>query len=147
MTENINGNGSKDLIMPVEKVEPQAPMGTDNLLKDIKFNDAGLVPAIAQSVDTGRVLMMAWMNEEAVVKTLNSGFAHYYSRSRKAQWKKGETSGNVQKVLNTFLDCDGDTILLLIEQTGPACHTDRESCFHREKRGDKWVAFEEPVAK
>jgi len=144
MSDTTNGN--KDLIMPVEKVEPLAPMGTDNLLKDIKFNEDGLVPAIAQSVDSGRVLMMAWMNEEAVVQTLNTGYAHYYSRSRQKQWKKGETSGHVQKVLSTFLDCDGDTILLLIEQTGAACHTDRESCFYREKRGDKWVTFEEPIA-
>nr|WP_318024131.1 phosphoribosyl-AMP cyclohydrolase [Ghiorsea bivora] len=136
---------NKDLIMPVEKVEPQAPMGLDNLLKDIKFNDDGLVPAIAQSVDTGRVLMMAWMNEEAVKQTLNTNYAHYYSRSRKTQWKKGETSGHVQKVLDIFLDCDGDTILLLIEQTGAACHTNRASCFFREKRGDKWVTFEEPI--
>lgn len=134
-----------DLIIPVEKVEPPVPMGTDSLLKEIKFNDAGLVPAIAQSVDTGRVLMMAWMNKEAVVQTLNSRFAHYYSRSRQQQWKKGETSGNVQRVLDIYLDCDGDTILMLIEQTGPACHTDRQSCFYREKRGDKWVTFEEPM--
>lgn len=139
-----NNSGNKDLIMPVDKVEPTAPMGTDNLLKDITFNADGLVPAIAQSVDTGRVLMMAWMNKEAVVQTLNSGFAHYYSRSRKTQWKKGETSGHVQKVLDIHLDCDGDTILMLIEQTGPACHTNRETCFYREKRGDKWVSFEEP---
>lgn len=136
---------NKDIIIKVEKVEPQAPMGLDNLLKDIKFNDDGLVPAIAQSVDSGRVLMMAWMNEEAVKQTINTGFAHYYSRSRQKQWKKGESSGHVQKVLSTFLDCDGDTILLLIEQTGAACHTDRESCFYREKRGDKWVAFEAPM--
>ncbi len=139
MTEN------KDLIMPVEKVESQPFIGTDNLLNQIKFNDQGLVPAITQSVDTGRVLMMAWMNEEAVKQTLNTNFAHYYSRSREKLWKKGESSGHVQKVLEMYLDCDGDTLLLLIKQTGAACHTNRESCFFREKRGDKWVKFEDPI--
>ena len=116
-----------------------------SLLDNIKFNDAGLVPAITQDAKTKRVLMMAWMNEEAVQQTLETGFAHYYSRSRNKQWKKGESSGHVQKVLDIFLDCDGDTILLLIEQTGAACHTNRESCFFREKRGDKWVEFEAPI--
>jgi len=94
-----------------------------SLLDSITFNDAGLVPAIAQDAISGRVLMMAWMNEEAVQQTLETGFAHYYSRSRKKQWKKGESSGHVQKVLDMYLDCDGDTLLLLIEQTGAACHT------------------------
>ena len=116
-----------------------------SLMQSIKFNEAGLVPAITQDATTKRVLMMAWMNEEAVQQTLETGFAHYYSRSRQKQWKKGETSGHVQKVLDIFLDCDGDTLLLLIEQTGAACHTNRESCFFREKRGDKWVEFEAPI--
>jgi len=117
-----------------------------NLIKSIKFNDAGLVPAIAQDATSGRVLMMAWMNEEAVQQTFATGYAHYYSRSRQAQWKKGESSGNVQKVLDMYLDCDGDTILLNIEQTGPACHTNRESCFYKQKQGDDWVTVEEPIA-
>ena len=117
-----------------------------SLLDSIKFNEAGLVPAIAQDATSGRVLMMAWMNEEAVQKTFNTGFAHYYSRSRKAQWKKGESSGNVQKVLDMYLDCDGDTILLKIEQTGPACHTNRESCFYKQKQENDWVTIEEPVS-
>jgi len=116
-----------------------------NLIQPIKFNDAGLVPAIAQDATSGRVLMMAWMNEEAVQQTLETGFAHYYSRSRKAQWKKGESSGHVQKVLDMYLDCDGDTILLKIEQTGPACHTNRESCFYKQKQADKWVCISEPL--
>ena len=93
-----------------------------SLLSSIKFNKAGLVPAIAQDAETGRVLMMAWMNEEAVEQTVETGFAHYYSRSRKQQWKKGESSGHVQEVVEMFLDCDGDTILLIINQTGPACN-------------------------
>jgi len=116
-----------------------------SLLTSIAFNDAGLVPAIAQDASSGRVLMMAWMNEEAVLETLETGYAHYYSRSRQKQWKKGESSGNVQKVLDIYLDCDGDTILLKIEQQGPACHTNRESCFYKQKQGDDWVTVEEPV--
>ncbi len=116
------------------------------LIESIKFNDAGLVPAIAQDATSGRVLMMAWMNEEAVQHTLNTGYAHYYSRSRQSQWKKGESSGHVQKVLDMHLDCDGDTILLTIEQAGPACHTNRASCFYKQRQGDDWVTIENPLA-
>jgi len=116
-----------------------------SLLNDISFNDAGLVPAIAQDASTGRVLMMAWMNEEAVQQTIETGFAHYYSRSRQKQWMKGESSGHVQKVVNMYLDCDGDTLLLSIEQTGPACHTNRESCFYRHNKGGEWITIEEPL--
>jgi len=116
-----------------------------SLLASITFNDAGLVPAIAQDAATGRVLMMAWMNEEALEKTLATGFAHYYSRSRRQQWQKGESSGHVQKVLDMYLDCDGDTILLKIEQTGPACHTNRESCFYKQRQKQAWVTIEEPL--
>lgn len=115
------------------------------LISDIKFNDNGLVPAIAQDVTTGRVLMMAWMNEEAINKTLETGFAHYYSRSRQKQWKKGESSGHVQKVVDIYLDCDGDTLLLKIEQTGPVCHTNRESCFYKQSKDGEWVTIEEPM--
>lgn len=114
------------------------------LLHAIKFNKAGLVPAIAQDAETGRVLMMAWMNEEAVQQTLDTGFAHYYSRSRKKQWKKGESSGHVQKVVDIFLDCDGDALLLIINQTGPACHTNRESCFYQQRQDGRWVTIEKP---
>lgn len=116
-----------------------------NLLKEINFNEAGLVPAIAQDAATGRVLMMAWMNEEAVKQTLATGFAHYYSRSRQKQWMKGESSGHVQKVLDIYLDCDGDTLLLFIEQTGPACHTKREACFYRQQQNGAWITIEEPL--
>jgi len=116
-----------------------------SLLEAIKFNDAGLVPAIAQDANSGRVLMMAWMNAEAVEQTLESGFAHYYSRSRQTQWKKGESSGHVQKVLDIYLDCDGDTLLLNIEQTGPACHTNRQSCFYQQRQDDKWQSIEKPL--
>ncbi|HXH72137.1 MAG TPA: phosphoribosyl-AMP cyclohydrolase [Mariprofundaceae bacterium] len=115
-----------------------------SLLNDIKFNEAGLVPAIAQDASSGRVLMMAWMNAAAVEQTLATGYAHYYSRSRQKQWKKGESSGHVQKVVDIFLDCDGDTLLLKVEQTGPACHTNRQSCFYRQLDGDHWQIIEAP---
>ncbi|MDQ7011425.1 MAG: phosphoribosyl-AMP cyclohydrolase [Mariprofundaceae bacterium] len=116
-----------------------------NLLEDINFNAHGLIPAIAQDAASGRVLMLAWMNREAFERTLATGFAHYYSRSRKKLWKKGETSGHVQKIVDMYLDCDGDTLLLNIEQTGPACHTNRKSCFYRRRQNDAWAAIEEPV--
>ncbi|BCD60847.1 MULTISPECIES: bifunctional phosphoribosyl-AMP cyclohydrolase/phosphoribosyl-ATP diphosphatase HisIE [unclassified Nitratiruptor] len=91
-----------------------------------------LIPAIVQDVDTKEVLMLAYMNEEALQKTLSTGFAHYYSRSRQKLWKKGESSGNVQKVESVKLDCDSDTILLEVKQQGPACHTGRKSCFYKD---------------
>lgn len=116
-----------------------------SLLNEIRFNEAGLVPAIAQDASSGRVLMMAWMNAEAVEQTIRTGFAHYYSRSRQKQWQKGESSGHVQKVLAMYLDCDGDTLLLNIEQTGPACHTNRQSCFYRQRDGESWKVIEEPM--
>ena len=97
-----------------------------------KYNERGLIPAIAQDHETGQVLMMAWMNEEALEATRESGHAHYWSRSRDALWKKGESSGNIQIVKNIKIDCDQDTILLLIEQNGSAaCHTGRKTCFYR----------------
>ncbi|MBL1351953.1 MAG: phosphoribosyl-AMP cyclohydrolase [Zetaproteobacteria bacterium] len=116
-----------------------------SLIESIAFNDAGLVPAIAQDAKSGRVLMMAWMNKEAVLQTLETGYAHYYSRSRQKQWQKGESSGHVQKVLDIYLDCDGDTMLLKIDQKGSACHTNRKSCFYKQKQGNDWITIEEPV--
>ncbi len=94
------------------------------------FNADGLIPAIAQDAGSGQVLMMAWMNEEAVQKTLSSGKVTYWSRSRQAFWIKGETSGHTQKLVAFDVDCDRDCILLQVEQTGPACHTNRRSCFY-----------------
>jgi len=98
---------------------------------NLKLNSHGLIPAIAQCAVTGRVLMMAWMNQEAFDLTQSTGQAHYYSRSRKCLWRKGETSGNTQAVAEVRLDCDADTVLLLIKQTGPACHTNEPSCFFK----------------
>jgi phosphoribosyl-AMP cyclohydrolase len=100
-------------------------------LDAIKFDADGLVPAIAQQHDSGEVLMMAWMNREAVVATLNSGAATYFSRSRNALWRKGEQSGQTQTLIDFRIDCDGDTLLLLVDQKGVACHTGRHNCFFR----------------
>lgn len=97
----------------------------------IKFNEQGLVPAIAQDIATGEVLMLAWMDREALEKTLETGKAHYWSRSRARLWLKGETSGNFQEVRSLRYDCDGDTVLMLVEPKGPACHTGERTCFFR----------------
>lgn len=112
------------------------------LFEKIKFNNDGLIPAIAQQYDSLEVLMMAWMNEEAIRETLKTGRICYYSRSRKKLWRKGETSGQIQTLKNFRLDCDGDTILLLVDQVGVACHTGRRNCFFEEitKDGIKIIA-------
>lgn len=104
------------------------------ILLELKFDAHGVVAAIAQQHDSGEVLMLAWMNREAVRQTLKSGYAHYYSRSRRKQWRKGESSGQVQKVTDFRIDCDGDAVLLQVEQTGVACHTGRHNCFFRAPR-------------
>ena len=103
-------------------------------LSDIKFNKDGLVPVITQCVQSGTVLMMAWMNEEALKKTIDTNDMYYFSRSRQKLWQKGETSGHFQKLIELRLDCDNDTILALIEQTGAACHTGTKSCFFKSIR-------------
>jgi len=98
-------------------------------LAQIRFNADGLVPAIAQQHDTGEVLMLAWMNAEALAETVRTGRVCYWSRSRRALWRKGETSGHLQMLKELRWDCDADTLLLLVEQTGPACHTGERTCF------------------
>ena len=95
----------------------------------IDWNKTPLIPAIAQDAETGEMLMLAYMNEEAYTLTLSTGYAHYFSRSRQRLWKKGESSGHTQEVLDVILDCDADTVLLKIKQNGVACHTGRRSCF------------------
>ncbi|MBW4023168.1 MAG: phosphoribosyl-AMP cyclohydrolase [Proteobacteria bacterium] len=117
----------------------------DSVLAALAFSAEGLVPAIAQQHDTGAVLMMAWMNREAVAETLATGRACYFSRSRGRLWRKGETSGQVQRLVELRVDCDGDTLLLLVDQTGVACHTGRLSCFYRAARPEGLVEIAEPV--
>jgi phosphoribosyl-AMP cyclohydrolase len=102
-----------------------------DFLKTVAFNADGLVPAIAQDAKSGAVLMLAWMNREALEKTLAAGAVTYWSRSRKALWTKGETSGHTQKLVEAYVDCDGDALLLKVDQTGPACHTGETVCFYR----------------
>jgi phosphoribosyl-AMP cyclohydrolase len=101
----------------------------------LKFDDKGLVPVITQDVKTKEVLMLAYANEEALKKTLTSGYAHYWSRSRKRIWKKGESSGNVQRIVEIRVDCDCDAILYVVEQEGNACHTGNYTCFFRNFEG------------
>ena len=108
---------------------PQAAI--DKMLAAIKFDPQGLVPAIAQQHDSGEVLMMAWMDPNAVAETMSTGRACYWSRSRKAPWRKGDTSGHIQQLVELRVDCDGDTLLVEVEQTGVACHTGRHNCFFR----------------
>lgn len=118
----------------------------DKWLDQIKWTDDGLVPAIAQDAESGRVLMFAWMNRESLSLTIEKGEAVYYSRSRQKLWHKGEESGHTQKLKAMRLDCDGDVIIMQIEQTGGiACHTGRESCFYREYRDGEWVAVDEVI--
>ena len=105
-------------------------------LSAIDFDADGLVPAIAQSHDSGEVLLMAWMNQDAIVETLRTGQVCYYSRSRKSLWYKGEISGQVQALVDFRFDCDNDTVLVLVDQTGVACHTGRRSCFFHAVRGN-----------
>jgi len=113
-------------------------------IEAIAFDADGLVPAIAQDAETGRVLMFAWMNREAVAKTVGLGEAVYFSRSRGKLWHKGEQSGNTQQVREIRLDCDGDVLLLSIEQAGGiACHTGRESCFYRRLENGEWQVTDE----
>lgn len=113
----------------------------DAVLAQLKFDDAGLIPAIAQDADGGEVLMMAWMNRDAVRETLTTRRVCYWSRSRKALWRKGETSGQAQSLVDFRFDCDGDCLLLLVRQEGVACHTGRRSCFFMAERDGAAIAI------
>jgi phosphoribosyl-AMP cyclohydrolase len=120
---------------------------SDNWLNKVNWAQDGLVPAVAQEAASGRVLTLAWMNREALKRTVQTGEVHYWSRSRKKIWRKGEESGHVQKVLGIRLDCDEDVILLEVEQLGGiACHTGRHSCFYQKLVKGEWVATD-PVLK
>lgn len=110
---------------------PDPSPGAPEFFSQVRFDDRGLVPAIAQQHDTGEVLMMAWMNAASLAETLATHRVCYWSRSRCALWRKGETSGHRQRLVECLLDCDGDALLLLVDQTGPACHTGERSCFFR----------------
>ena len=132
---------------PWKRLESMAPgegLPLDDLMAALPWNADGLLPAIAQQYDSGEVLMLAWMNETALRETLATGRVCYWSRSRRKLWRKGESSGQVQKLVEMRFDCDGDTILCRVDQTGPACHTGRRSCFFSKVDGDR-VVVTEPV--
>lgn len=124
---------------------PVARAALYELLAAIAFDADGLVPCIAQQHDTGEVLMMAWMNRDAVEETLRTGQVCYWSRSRKSLWRKGETSGQVQSLIDLRVDCDADTLLALVDQKGVACHTGRRSCFYNAIRGEQYTTITEPA--
>ena len=121
-----------------------AQLDTQAVIAQLVFNDKGLIPAIAQQHDSGEVLMMAWMNRAALEETLATGRVCYWSRSRQQFWRKGESSGHEQHVVKVIADCDGDTLLLLVNQTGPACHTNRRSCFFLELSQDSTQVLSNP---
>jgi phosphoribosyl-AMP cyclohydrolase len=113
-------------------------------MTEFAFNADGLIPVIAQQHDTGEVLMLAWMNRAALDETIATGRVCYYSRSRGKLWRKGESSGQIRRLVELRLDCDGDTILALVDQTGVACHTGRRNCFFSALRDGEWVEIAQP---
>ena len=117
----------------------------NDVLDSLKYNREGLIPAIAQQYKSGEVLMMAWMNRASIEETLQTGRVCYWSRSRQAYWRKGESSGQVQQLKSMAFDCDGDTILLKVNQTGPACHSGRRSCFFHRVDGEQVVIDSDPI--
>ena len=136
---------SRSLIGQNEKAALGASLPWQQVLESLRFNDGGLIPAIAQQHDTGEVLMLAWMNRESIEETLATKRVCYWSRSRQRRWRKGETSGQIQKLVEMRVDCDGDTLLLLVDQTGPACHTGRSGCFYNAVRGDRVEVISDPL--
>jgi phosphoribosyl-AMP cyclohydrolase len=125
-----------------------SPKGTEvdltAFLDNVRFNESGLIAAIAQDSTSQQVLMLAWMDRRAIEQTLKDGTVTNYSRSRQSDWKKVETSGHTQRLVNMSFDCDGDAVLLCVEQTGKACHTFREHCFYLEVQGDNVVVTADP---
>jgi phosphoribosyl-AMP cyclohydrolase len=136
---------SKPDIKANERAELGASLPWTQVRAGLKLNADGLIPAIAQQHDSGEVLMLAWMNLQALDETLSTGRVCYWSRSRGTLWRKGESSGQVQYLKELRLDCDGDTLLLLVDQTGPACHTGRGNCFYNAVRGDRVEVIAEPM--
>lgn len=139
----MSGDGATTAPAPIPAPDPAV---VEQIVAAIAFDSRGLAPAIAQRHDTGEVLMLAWMSAEALRETLNSGRVCYWSRSRGALWRKGETSGHVQRLVELRWDCDADSLLLLVEQEGPACHTNRPNCFFNALRGGRPQVIAEPLA-
>ena len=133
------------LFKAAEKATRGSRYPLSDALQQLRFNSDGLIPAIAQQYDSGEVLMMAWMNRAALEETLRTGRVCYYSRSRQRLWRKGESSGQVQRLKALRTDCDGDTLLLLVDQTGPACHSGRRSCFYNALDTDGMEVISAPL--
>ena len=131
-------------IKQLEHAEDGASRPLSEVLDNLKYNEKGLLPAIAQDIATGEVLMLAWMNRASLETTLETGYACYFSRSRQKFWRKGETSGHVQKVIDLSFDCDADAILMRVEQVGNACHTYRHNCFFLRVDGDRVRVMGDP---
>ncbi|MDX1795251.1 MAG: phosphoribosyl-AMP cyclohydrolase [Hydrogenovibrio sp.] len=129
----------------LEKAKKGDLFDWETLKSQLKFDDNGLIPAIAQQYDSKEVLMMAWMNAQSLAETLKTGRVCYWSRSRQSYWRKGEESGQVQHLKDVRLDCDGDTLLLLVDQTGPACHSGRKSCFYTRVHDNQAEILTDPI--
>lgn len=129
----------------IEKQPSGSQFDLEQALDSLKYNADGLIPAIAQQHDTGEVLMMAWMNKLSIQETLKTKHVCYWSRSRQTYWRKGESSGNQQTLISMATDCDADTLLLKVDQKGPACHTNRRSCFYNEISDKQVTISSDPV--
>lgn len=129
----------------LEETALNSAVSLDQVLDNLRFDEQGLIPVIAQQHDTGEVLMMAWMNREALLDTLAKGQVCYWSRSRQTLWRKGESSGHTQRLVEMRMDCDGDALLCLVDQTGPACHTNRKNCFYLRVEGDQLLTVAVPM--
>ncbi len=134
-----------DVFKNLEKQSQGSALPLDEALNNLKYNEAGLIPAIAQQHETGEVLMMAWMNRASIEETLKTGQVCYWSRSRNSYWRKGESSGNQQTLVSMAADCDGDTLLLKVDQKGAACHTGRRDCFYNEIKTDGLSINSDPI--
>jgi phosphoribosyl-AMP cyclohydrolase len=141
----VFGKGFNGMIKQNKSVTHASHLSPSALLNMLCFNQDGLIPVIAQQYDTGQILMMAWMNQQALAETLQTGRVCYWSRSRGKLWRKGESSGQIQMLQEMRIDCDGDTLLLQVDQTGPACHTGRRSCFYRAVRDDQIEITDDPL--
>jgi phosphoribosyl-AMP cyclohydrolase len=135
---------SAPLLKRLERATASDSVALRDVLDALQFTDDGLIPAIAQRHDTGEIAMVGYMNRATLEETLNTGRVCYYSRSRKRVWRKGEESGNIQLLRELRIDCDGDALLLTVEQTGPACHTGQRSCFYLKVDGDRVTVTSTP---
>jgi phosphoribosyl-AMP cyclohydrolase len=135
---------ARALFERLERAAPGTSVALDGVLDALRFGDDGLIVAIAQRHDTGEIAMVGYMNRATLEETLTTGRVCYYSRSRKQAWRKGEVSGNIQELRDLRIDCDGDALLLTVEQTGPACHTGQRRCFYLRVDGDRVTVTDYP---